>query len=85
MPTSNTWPAAAVRDLPATIATLSERLAKLTADLATLEAHAGDPLTIRNRTASPEDAAELLTHALDSLPGMVTPATPLCLWVSTGA
>ena len=32
-----------VRDLPATIASLSERLSKLTADEATATAHAGDP------------------------------------------
>ena len=35
-----------VRDLPGTIASLSERLAKLTADEATATAHADDPVTI---------------------------------------
>ena len=35
-----------VRDLPATIASLSERLSKLTADEATATAHAADPITI---------------------------------------
>ena len=35
-----------VRDLPATIASLSERLSKLTADEATATAHADDPITI---------------------------------------
>ena len=39
-----------VRDLPATIASLTERLSKLTADEATATAHAADPITIGKRT-----------------------------------
>src|ERR1700735_1322221 len=35
-----------VRDLPGNIASLSERLSKLSADAATATAHAGDPITI---------------------------------------
>src|SRR6202035_3774138 len=35
-----------VRDLPGIISDLSDRLAKLTADTATLAAHAGDPIII---------------------------------------
>ena len=38
-----------VRDLPGTIASLSERLSKLTADEATAKAHADDPITIGGR------------------------------------
>src|SRR5439155_7769656 len=38
-----------VRDLPGTIAGLSERLAHLTTDLATAPAHPGDPIVIRGR------------------------------------
>src|SRR5712691_2738008 len=45
-----------VRDLPGTIAALSERLSKLTTDQATAAAHAADPLTIGSRTCSREDA-----------------------------
>src|SRR5207245_1898274 len=39
-----------VRDLPGTITDLSERLASLTADLATATAHAADPIPIGGRT-----------------------------------
>ncbi len=44
-----------VRDLPATIASLSERLSKLTADEATAKTHATDPITIGGRTYPRED------------------------------
>src|SRR5271166_3719597 len=44
-----------VRDLPQTIARLSERLSALTADLATVTAHADDRLTIGNRPCSRDD------------------------------
>src|SRR5271170_1379310 len=44
-----------VRDLPATIASLTERLSKLTADEATATARAGDPMTIGKRSYSRED------------------------------
>ena len=47
-----------VRDLPGTIASLSERLSKLTADEATATAHAGDPITIGGRTCSREDVPD---------------------------
>src|SRR5438046_10661507 len=46
-----------VRDLPGTIASLSERLSHLTADQATATAHASDPITIGGRTYAREDAA----------------------------
>ena len=57
-----------VRDLPGTIASLSERLAHLTADKATVDAHATDPITIGGRTYSREDAPGVLGSELDSLP-----------------
>jgi hypothetical protein len=57
-----------LRSLPDTIAGLSQRLTGLTADMATLEAHAADPLTINNRPATGQHAAELLAQALDALP-----------------
>ena len=42
-----------LRQLPETIATQSERLASLTADMETAKAHAGSPMTIGNRTCCP--------------------------------
>ena len=57
-----------VRDLPATIASLSERLSKLTADEATANAHADDPITIGGRTCSREDVPDILGGKLDALP-----------------
>ena len=42
-----------VRDLPGTIASLSERLSNLTADQATATAHADDPITIGKRRLLP--------------------------------
>jgi N12 class adenine-specific DNA methylase len=57
-----------LRTLPATIDSLSERLAGLSADRATAVAHAGDPITIGNRTLAREDATLLLGNRLDALP-----------------
>ena len=57
-----------VRDLPATIASLSERLSKLTADEATANAHADDPITIGGRTYPREDIPDILGGKLDALP-----------------
>jgi hypothetical protein len=56
-----------VRDLPATIASLSERLAKLTEDEATAAAHASDCIVIGGRSCSPDDATAVLAGHLDSL------------------
>jgi len=57
-----------VRELPTTIAELSQRLAGLTADLATVTAHAADPVMIGNHSYSREDAPSALGQTLDSLP-----------------
>jgi len=57
-----------VRDLPATIASLSERLSKLTADEATATDHAADPITIGRQAWSREDATDILGGKLDALP-----------------
>ncbi len=57
-----------VRDLPATIDLLSERLSNLTADLAAVTAHAADPITIGNRTPSREEVTTTLGNSLDTLP-----------------
>src|SRR5260370_142395 len=57
-----------VRDLPGSIASLSDRLSNLTTDAATATAHAADPLTIGGRRCSREDASAILAGQLDALP-----------------
>ena len=57
-----------VRDLPGTIASLSERLSNLTKDQNTVRAHAGDPMTIGVGADSREDLLRTLNKELDSLP-----------------
>src|SRR5207247_3786316 len=57
-----------VRDLPDTIASLSERLSKLTTDQATATADAADPITVGRRMYSRGDAMEILGGQLDALP-----------------
>ena len=57
-----------VRDLPGTIASLSDRLAKLAADEATTKSHADDPIAIGGRTYPREDIPDILGGKLDGLP-----------------
>jgi hypothetical protein len=57
-----------VRDLPTTIAGLSERLAKLATDEATSKSHADDPIAIGGRTYPREDIPDILGGKLDGLP-----------------
>src|SRR6202035_1772435 len=57
-----------VRDLPATIASLSERLANLTADEGTAAAHADDRIVLGGRSYSADDVTAVLASHLDSLP-----------------
>jgi N12 class adenine-specific DNA methylase len=57
-----------VRDLPGTIASLSERLVNFSTDEATATAHASDPISIGGRTHSREDAPGVLGSHLDRLP-----------------
>jgi len=57
-----------VRDLPATIQSLSERLSNLIADEATAKAHAEGPIIIGNRSYSREEAPGRLGKELDALP-----------------
>jgi N12 class adenine-specific DNA methylase len=61
-----------VKDLPGTIASLSERLSKLTSDQTIATAHADDPITIGSRHYSREDAPSILGRELDSLPRTVS-------------
>jgi hypothetical protein len=60
-----------VRLLPETIASLSERLSALTADMDTAAAHPAGLVTIGDRTVSREDAPGVLGERLDSLPQYV--------------
>jgi hypothetical protein len=73
-----------VRDLPATIASLSERLAHLTADEATAKAHAGDPITIGKQSWSREDASGILGGQLETLPRHVRETTRVPIGVYRG-
>lgn len=57
-----------VRDLPGTIASLSNRLSQLTSDQATVAAHAGDPVTIGSRAYDRDDTLVVLGRELESLP-----------------
>ncbi len=60
-----------VRDLPATITSLNERVSKLTADEATATAHADDRVTIGNRAYSRDEVQGALGDYLHSLPERV--------------
>jgi len=57
-----------VRDLPGTIAGLSERLSNLNTDQATVAAHGEGPIIIGRRTCSREDAPAILGSQLESVP-----------------
>jgi N12 class adenine-specific DNA methylase len=57
-----------VRDLPGTIASMSDRLTKLTADQQTVTDHAGDPIAIGGRTPAREEISDVLGGKLDALP-----------------
>ncbi len=73
-----------VRDLPGTIASLSERLANLTTDAATAATHAADLITIGSHACSPEDAPAILGSRLDSLPRMVRETNRVPLGIYRG-
>jgi hypothetical protein len=73
-----------LRELPETIEQLTERLAHLSADLATAAAHAGDPIKIGNRTGSREGAVEALADRLEDLPLFVTETRRIPLGVYRG-
>ncbi len=57
-----------VRDLPGTIAGMSDRLSKLTTDRQTVTDHANDLITIGDRTPAREDISDILGGKLDALP-----------------
>jgi hypothetical protein len=57
-----------VHGLPPTIASLSDRLSRLTEDEATTNAHASDPVNIGGRTYPRDDVPDILGDKLDALP-----------------
>ncbi len=73
-----------VRDLPGTIASLNQRLSKLTSDEATATAHAADPITIDKRSWAREDAPAVLAERLDFLPRNVRDTTRVPLGTYRG-
>ena len=73
-----------VRDLPGTIASLSDRLSKLSADDATAKAHAGDHITIAGRTPAPKEVSDVLGGKLDALPKNIREATRIPLGTYQG-
>ena len=73
-----------VRDLPATIENLKERLTKLATDEATATAHAADPITIAGRRYSREDTPSGLIAQLDALPRDVRDTTRVPLGTYRG-
>ncbi|MGH9644999.1 MAG: hypothetical protein ACRD3Q_21560, partial [Terriglobales bacterium] len=73
-----------VRDLPSTIASLSERLSDFTADQSTASAHATDPITIRKQTLLREDAPVVLGEELDVLSRNVRNTTRVPLGIYRG-
>jgi N12 class adenine-specific DNA methylase len=73
-----------VRDLPGTIANLSERLSNLTTDQATATAHADDPISFGKRAWSREDAPAILAGQLDTLPRNVRDTTRVPLGIYRG-
>jgi len=73
-----------VRDLPGTIASLSERLTNFTTDQATATAHATDPITVGTRTYAREDATAILGRELDSLPRNVRETRRIPLGIYRG-
>jgi N12 class adenine-specific DNA methylase len=64
-----------VRDLPGSIASMSERLAKLTADEATARAHARDATAIGGRSYPANVLPEILAGKLETLPKQVQERT----------
>jgi hypothetical protein len=70
-----------LRALPGDITRLERRMASLTQDMATAEAHAADPVTIGTRPYNRHDALEALATRLHALPALVyeTHTVPLGL------
>jgi N12 class adenine-specific DNA methylase len=73
-----------VQDLPKTIAGLSERVAKLTADQATTDEHAADAVIIGERKCLRDEVLAVLEKRLDELPLTVRQPTRMPLGMYRG-
>jgi hypothetical protein len=73
-----------LRALPAEIERLERRLAALTQDIATAEAHATEPVTIGTRPYSRHDALETLAARLHGLPTLVSETLSVALGLYRG-
>ena len=73
-----------VRDLPGSIASLSERLSKLTADDSTAKTHANDPVSIGGRNIARDAISDVLGGKLDSLPKNIRETTRIPLGTYRG-
>ncbi len=73
-----------VRDLPKTIAGMSERLGKLSADQQTMTEHADDPISIGKQTYRREDIPAILGKKLDVMPIRVDETTRIPIGVYHG-
>jgi hypothetical protein len=68
-----------VNGLPPTIASLSDRLSRLTEDEATTNAHLSDSVTIGGRTYPRDDIPDILGGKLDALPKSIRETTRIPL------
>ncbi len=57
-----------VRDLPGSIASLSDRLSRLRTDMETAKDHVGDPIAIGGRVYPHDDLPAVLSNRLEALP-----------------
>ncbi len=73
-----------LKELPEKIARLERRIASLSQDMATAQAHENDPITIGTRRCSRKDALELLGERLKTLPKAVADNRTFPLGVSQG-
>jgi hypothetical protein len=72
-----------LRDLPGTIASLSQRLSNLMADQ-TVTAHAGDPIVVGKRRLAREDVGAALAAQLDAMPTNIREKTRIPLGTYQG-
>jgi len=73
-----------LRTLPADIIRLERRVAALTQDIATAQAHAAEPVTIGTRPYSRHDALEALAARLQALPALVYEMHTVALGLTRG-
>ena len=73
-----------VRELPATIQNLAQRLSGLSADMATAKAHAGDPIIIGKRPTTRENILAVLGDSLATVPVKVSEPRRVPLGICRG-